>query len=220
MGELRYLTADDTHRFTVYRATPICQPVGGVVFLHEIYGINTHVRSIADAFADEGYMVLIPALFDRVEKGMEIAFTEKGASVGTTARDEIGWDAPLKDIEACRRDLEAYGKIAVIGESYGGSLAWRAAAQLPFACAVAGSPGHLKEFFTERPQIPTQIHFAAHDPKTPEDLREATADQPNVETYTYDAGHAFTCPQRPGYAREATRLVEKRTLEFLETHVG
>jgi len=219
MGELRHLTAEDTHSFTVYRATPIGQPIGGIVLLHEIYGINTHVRGIADAFADEGYMVLIPALFDRIEKGMEIAFTEKGAKVGTEARDEIGWDAPLNDIEACRQELLSCGKVAVIGESYGGSLAWRAASHLPFACAVAGSPGHLKEFFTERPHIPVQVHFAKQDPKTPADLRDITEALEGVETYTYDADHAFTCPQRPGYAREATRQVESRTLDFLRKHL-
>jgi len=220
MGDLVHLTAADGHRFTVYRATPIGKPKGGIVLLHEVYGINTHLRGLADAFADEGYKVLAPALFDRAEKGVEMNFSAKGAEIGCGLRNEIGWDAPLLDIETARQNLSDTGKIAVIGESYGGSLAWRAAAKLNFACAVCGSPGELQTFITELPKCPTQLHFAIHDIKTPAKLRATAKNIPNVETFEYDADHAFTCPQRPGYAASATRQVEAHTLSLLGTHLS
>lgn len=220
MGAIVHLTAADGHRFAAYRADPIGAAKGGVVLLHEIYGVNTHIRGLADALADEGYAVRVPALFDRAEKGVELDYSEAGAEHGRSLRDAIGWDAPLKDIAACIQALRPFGGIAAVGESYGASLGWRAAHALPLAAAVLGSPGHLAAFARETPVCPVLIHFGARDPKTPAELRERIRGVPGVVAFDYDSGHAFTCPHRPGFDLLATRAAERRTYEFLARHLG
>lgn len=219
MGAIVHLSAADGHQFAAYRADPVGTPKAGVVLLHEIYGVNTHIRGLADALADEGYAVRVPALFDRAEKGVEMDYSAMGAEHGRMLRDEIGWDAPLADIAAALDALKPFGKVAVVGESYGASLAWRAASKLPFAAAVCGSPGHLAEFLGEAPVCPVLIHFAARDPKTPLDLRSRARAVPGVEAFDYDADHAFTCPHRQGFDSLATRAAETRTMAFLKLHL-
>jgi len=220
MGAIRQMSAEDGHRFSIYRADPVGAPRGGVVLLQEIYGVNTHLRGLADLLADEGYAVIVPALFDRAEKGAELDYSAEGAEHGCRLRDAIGWDAPLLDIEAARAALAPLGKVGIVGESYGATLAWRAAAKLPFAAAVCGSPGHLADFLTETPNCPVLIHFAAEDAKTPIPLRKAAAALPGVTAFDYAAGHAFTCPHRPGFDAAATRQAEVRTLAFLARELG
>jgi len=220
MGAIRQMNAADGHRFSFYRADPLGTPRGGIVLLQEIYGVNTHLRGIADLLADEGYAVIAPALFDRAEKGAELDYSEAGAEHGCRLRDAIGWDAPLRDVAAALEELAPLGAVGVVGESYGGSLAWRAAARLPIAAAVCGSPGNLADFLAETPHCPVLLHFGTDDPKTPAALRAQARTVPGVTAFDYDAGHAFTCPHRPGFAAEATRAAEIRTLDFLEKHLA
>lgn len=220
MGAIVHLTAEDGHRFSAYRADPIGTPRGGIVLLHEIYGVNTHIRGLADALADEGYAVRVPALFDRGEKGVELDYADAGTEHGRHLRDAIGWDAPLKDIATCAQLLRPFGKVGVVGESYGATLGWRAAADLPLACAVLGSPSHLGLFARETPLCPVLFHFGVADPATPPELRESIRGVPGVVAFDYDAGHAFTCPQRVGFDLLATRAAERRTFEFLARHIG
>ena len=219
MGALVHLSAADGHRFTAYRADPVGAPKAGVVLLHEIYGVNTHIRGLADALADEGYAVRVPALFDRAEKGVELDYSAAGAEHGCFLRDQIGWDAPLLDVAGAMETLKGFGRIAVVGESYGATLAWRAAAKLPLAAAVCGSPGHLGEFLAEAPICPVLIHFGARDPATPLDVRDRARTIAAVTAFDYDAGHAFTCPHREGFDSLATRTAETRTMDFLKRHL-
>lgn len=219
MGAIVHLSAADGHRFSAYRADPVGTPKAGVVLLHEIYGVNTHIRGLADALADEGYAVRVPALFDRAEKGVELDYSAAGAEHGAFLRDQIGWDAPLADVAGAMDALKAFGRIAVVGESYGATLAWRAAGKLPLVAAVCGSPGHLEEFLDEAPRCPVMIHFAARDAATPPTLRDRARAVPGVTAFDYDADHAFTCPHRPGFDSAATRAAETRTLDFLKRHL-
>ncbi len=219
MGAITQLTASDGHRLSVYRADPIGHARGGVVLLHEIYGLTAQTRGIADWLADEGFAVIAPSLFDRAEKGANIAYSEAGAEHGRALRDAIGWDAPLLDIAAARAALPP-GKAAAVGESYGASLAWRAAAALPLDAAVCGSPGNLADFLPETPLCPVLIHFGTHDPKTPADLRARARAIPGVAAVDHDAGHAFTCPVRDGFDAAATRAAETATLAFLSKFLG
>jgi carboxymethylenebutenolidase len=90
MGAIIRLTAEDGHRLSAYRADPVGRARGGIVLLHEIYGLTTFQRGIADWLADEGYAVIAPALFDRAEVGLELAYTEAGAEYGVGIRNSIG----------------------------------------------------------------------------------------------------------------------------------
>ena len=66
MGTIVQIKAADGHEFSAYRAEPSAKPRGGIVVLQEIFGLNAHIRAVADKFAGEGYTAIAPALFDRI----------------------------------------------------------------------------------------------------------------------------------------------------------
>ena len=76
MGEHLTLSAGDGHTLDAYKAMPEGTPRGGLIVVQEIFGVNSHVRAVADGFAADGYVALAPALFDRIRPGIELGYTE------------------------------------------------------------------------------------------------------------------------------------------------
>src|SRR5271154_3104542 len=75
MGTHLTLTASDDHKFDAYRVDPAGTPKGGIVVIQELFGVNRHIRSVADRFAALGYVAIAPALFDRIEAGFESGYS-------------------------------------------------------------------------------------------------------------------------------------------------
>lgn len=207
------LTADDGHRFQALRCDPP-DARGAIVLLHEIYGLGGFTRSTADRVMAAGYTVVVPALFDRVARDSLFETTVEGAARGVACRNALGWDAPLLDIAAARASVS--GPVHVWGFSFGASLAWRAAASLPFSSAIAFSPGNLGDFIDEQPRCRTLVLFGAADPKTPQALRERVSPLPGVVAVTLEGGHAFYAPGRQGHAAASADVAWQRTMAFLE----
>src|SRR5258706_289652 len=74
VGKMIELTAGDGHKFAAYRAEPAGKPRGGLIVVQEIFGVNSHIRSVADGYAADGYLAIAPAFFDRVERGLDIGY--------------------------------------------------------------------------------------------------------------------------------------------------
>ena len=72
MGQFIDLKAADGHVFPAYVAQPAGTPKGAVVVLQEIFGVNLHIRSVADGYAAQGYLAVAPATFDRVKPRVEL----------------------------------------------------------------------------------------------------------------------------------------------------
>jgi len=70
MGALVKITSTDGFMFDAYRAEPEESPRGAILLIQEIFGVNSHIRSVADGYASEGYLVLAPAIFDRHASGI------------------------------------------------------------------------------------------------------------------------------------------------------
>ena len=85
MGKHFTLTAADKHQLGAYRADPQGKPKGGIVVIQEIFGVNHHIRGVADRFAREGYAAVAPALFDRTEPGFEWEKTDKAEALKSEA---------------------------------------------------------------------------------------------------------------------------------------
>lgn len=100
MGETIQLTAEDGHTFDVYKADPSGAPKGALLVIQEIFGVNSHMRGIADGFAADGYAVLCPALFDRGDRGFEVGYTPDDIAKGRDARAKIPWDKAVLDMKA------------------------------------------------------------------------------------------------------------------------
>jgi carboxymethylenebutenolidase len=215
------LKAADGHTLDAYRVEPSAAPRGAIVVIQEIFGVNSHVRSVADGFAAEGWLAIAPAMFDRVERGIELGYTGADIERGREIRSKVSNDAALLDIAAASAAVKSAGKVAVIGYCWGGTLAWLAAGkQRGLAAAVSYYGGGVGELLNLKPQCPVMAHFGDKDASIPvkvaDDLKKA---HPEVEVYVYAAGHGFNCDQRGSFDPQAAALARERTLKFLKAHV-
>jgi carboxymethylenebutenolidase len=217
MGETTTLTAADGHRLSAYLAEPLGAPKGGLVVVQEIFGLNPHIRDVCDRWAAEGFLACAPALFDRIERGVELDYDGPGTARGRALRGQLGWNEPLLDLTAAHQAVERAGKCGVIGFCWGGSLAWLAGCRLGFSAASCYYGGQIVDFLDETPQCPMELHFGRHDPLIPAEslARIRAADPPGAVLYDYDAGHGFCCDRRADFHADSAALAKERTLTFL-----
>ena len=223
MGASITLTAGDGHGLGAYRAETAATPRGGVVIVQEIFGVNAHIRSVADAFAEAGYLAVAPALFDRAAAGVELAYDGDGMSRGRALSSEIALDDVLKDVAAAAEVAAEGGKVGVVGYCWGGAIAWAAACRLDEVAAAVGYYGRLiYDLREERPGCPVMLHYGETDASIPLDQVEAVrAAHPDVPLFIYpDAGHGFNCDVRASYNAEAAAEARARTMAFLAQHLG
>jgi len=224
MGETITLTASDGHECAAYLARPEGEAKAGLVVCQEIFGVNDHIREVADGFAGEGYLTVAPALFDRLERGVELAYTADDATRGRALRTALAWETVMLDVAAAAEAARAGagpGPVGVIGYCWGGSLAWLAACRLNVDAAVGYYGGQVHEFREETPACPVLLHFGARDPVIPKaHVDEIAKLHPEVPIFTYDAGHGFNCTARADYDAEAAAVARWRTLDFLAQHLG
>jgi carboxymethylenebutenolidase len=224
MGEMVTLTAGDGHTLSAYRAAPEGRPRGGLVVIQEIFGVNSHIKSVADGFAADGYVALAPAVFDRVERGVALGYGQEDIARGRALRDKVGWEQMIMDVKAAVAALEREGlKVGVVGYCMGGSLAWLAATRIDgLAAAVSYYGGAVADFAHERPRCPVLLHFGETDASIPpEHWERIRAAHPTVPMHIYPgAGHGFNCDQRASYHEPSARLARQRTLDFFRQHLG
>ena len=218
MGTKIKVTAADGHQFDAYLAESAGPARGAIVLIQEVFGVNSHIRSVADSYAAQGFHVIAPALFDRVQRNLELDYTPTDAKQGMTAITQIGLETALKDVAASighARSRWSGLKVGVLGFCLGGSLGWLAATRLDPAAVVCYYGGQIAKNATEVPRCPVMMHFGAKDPhigfEQIETIRKA---HPDLPLFVYDAGHGFNCDQRKDYEPQSAALARERTLEF------
>jgi carboxymethylenebutenolidase len=218
MGQKVTLTAADGHRLGAYRADPAGTPKGAVVVIQEIFGVNEHIRDVADRFAREGYVAVAPALFDRAEPGFDADYGPESAGKGRSFVQKIGYPAMLRDVDAAREAVKAAGPVAIVGFCLGGSVAFNAATDLDgFTAAVGYYGGRIAQDADKKPRCPTMLHFGDQDQSIPMDAVESIKQKrPDVEVFVYHAGHGFNCDHRSAYEPESAKLAWSRTLSHLQ----
>ena len=221
MGTLE-LAASDGHMLGAYEAHPR-GATAAVVILQEVFGVTGHIRSVVDRFADLGYRAVAPAVFDRVERGVELGYTAEGLDRGRTLRESLDWDDTVgRDIAAAVDHVAATGPVGVVGYCYGGSLAWLCASGLGdrIAASVGYYGGQVHQFRHRVPAVPTMLHFGELDPLISlTDVEAVVAERPETIVHVYEgADHGFNCDDRPSYHEAAAALALARTLSFLRAH--
>ena len=222
MGQAMELTAADGFKLAAYRADPAGKVRGALVVAQEIFGVNSHIKSVCDGFAADGYVAIAPALFDRYERGVDIGYTPADIAKGRELKGKTTIDAALRDVAAARDAVSPSGKVGVVGYCWGGYVAWMTASRLPgFACAIPYYGGGMLEASGEQPKCPLIAHFGERDANIPvAGVRELAAAHPEAQVYIYAADHGFNCDQRGSYDAAAAKLARERTLAFLQRHVG
>jgi carboxymethylenebutenolidase len=230
MGTMVNLTAADGTGVSAYVAQPQGAPKGAVVVLQEIFGVNSHIREVADGYAAEGYVAVAPATFQRVQPGVELGYSEADMGVGfgyKTAVEALPLPGVLQDIQAAIDHAAAVSggkKVGIVGYCWGGLLTWRAACTLRGLSAAVPYYGGGVTTETEiarQPQVPVLAHFAEEDKWIPmpsvQDFRQA---HPEVTVWTYAAHHGFNCDQRGAWHAPSAQLARTRTLAFFAAHLA
>lgn len=223
------LQSADGFVFPAYVAEPAGKPKGAVVVLQEIFGVNSHIRSVADGYAAAGYLAVAPATFHRVKPDVELGYTEADMNAGFALKTSVeALPAPgvLQDIQAAINHAAqtSGGKVGIVGYCWGGLLAWRAACTLSgLSAAVPYYGGGMTagDEPARQPACPVMAHFGNQDHWIPLDTVEAFKKaQPGVEVFVYEANHGFNCDQRGSYNEAAAKLAKERTLAFFAKHLG
>jgi carboxymethylenebutenolidase len=223
MGQNIELKTKDGQTISAYRADPAGKPRGGMVVIQEIWGVNSHIRSVADGYAAEGYLAIAPAIFDRVERGVTMdQYNNETMQRGFGLMQKVNIDNALLDVSAAVQAASAAGKVGVVGFCFGGRLTWLAAARVDgIAAAVPYYGGGIPDLASEQPKSPVILHFGERDTHIPvasvEKFKKA---HPDLPVYLYAADHGFNCDQRGSYDAAAAKLARERTLEFFRKHVG
>jgi len=222
LGRTIRATAGDGHEVDVYRADPAAAPRGAVVVIQEIFGVNDHIRAVCDDFAEQGWVAVAPALFDRVERGVALGYDGEGVARGRAIREQVALDDAQKDVEAAAQAVADAGRIGVVGYCWGGTVAWVAATRSrTFAAVVSYYGGGVPELAQEQPNCPVMLHFGEQDHAIPmAGVIKLQAAHPELPVHIYPAGHGFNCDARATYHAESAKLARERTLAFLREHIG
>ncbi|MBP0590653.1 dienelactone hydrolase family protein [Paraburkholderia sp. LEh10] len=230
-GSFIEVAARDGGRFNAYIARPAQGSGPGLVLLQEIFGINDYLKATADHYAEEGYVVLVPDLFWRIQPNIVLGYDDEDMKRALDIYSKFDADRAVDDIAATIDVLRALpeqaGKVGTIGYCLGGRLAMLAAARTDVDCAVSyygvGLEAHLNE--AKNIRCPMVFHFPENDSYCPPPVREqimaALRTHSNIEQYVYPGcDHAFASPARPQYDKPAAMMAYSRTLALLRKVLG
>ena len=222
-GQMIRMKMSDGAEIGVYHVEPTGARRGGLVLIQEIFGVTEHIREQCDLFADQGYEVLAPALYDREVPGFEASYSEEDIQRAIqVARQLHDFEVSLKDAQTCIDALKAKGPVFMTGYCYGGSVTWAMAARSSDLAAASGYYGGMIPTQANlEPKCPTSLHFGAHDQGIPLPGVERVAElHPEVAVHIYDAGHGFQSDRRTDYHEPSATLARQRTLALFHANGG
>lgn len=224
------IDSHDGKQFGAYLSLPPAGRGPGLVVLQEIWGVNAHIRAVADQYAADGFVVLAPDVFWRQAPGVDLQYTEPDTQKARQLMQNLDVPLAVADLvstaNALRARPEVSAKVGAVGYCMGGRLAYRLAASGAVDTAVCYYGGGIQNQLDIAPsvQVPIQFHYAALDAHIPPEavraVKDAFAGRANAEFHDYpDADHGFNCWGRPMYQQRAAALARGRTLQWLAHHV-
>ena len=228
MGSTIQLTAADGTQVPAYVATPAAPAKAAVLVIQEIFGVNAHIREVADAYASEGFLAIAPAMFQRVQAQVELGYAEADMGAGMalkTAVEALPEPGALQDIQAAIGHAHAScgGKVGIVGYCWGGLLTWRSACLLNGLSAAApyyGGGMTTEAESARQAKVPVMAHFAEEDKWiSMESVAAFQKAQPAAQVFTYPAHHGFNCNHRGTWQAEAAALAKQRSLAFFKMHL-
>ena len=223
MSESVTLRAADGHSFNAYVARPATEPIAALIVVQEIFGVNAHIRSVADGWARDGFLAVAPALFDRIQPGIDLGYDPAGMQTAMSLFPKFDVDKAIVDVAAAVDFATGSTgkKVGVIGYCLGGTVAWLSATRLQPAAAVGYYGGRIGNYAAENPTCPVMLHFGSQDTHIPAaEVEKVHSAHPEVEIFWYDTGHAFNCEPRRSFNAVAAKEARQRSLDFLQKHLA
>ena len=207
------LTTEDGHKLQAYVARPEGTPKGGIVVIQEIFGLTDHIRNMTEKFAAEGYLAVAPAMFDRVEPGIVLDYTDFDAARATMGK--LDQDQSIFDIRAAAEYARSAGKVGVIGFCWGGAMADLAACNGLVDAGVSYYGRMTVEWLDKQPTCPMLYHYGDRDQLIPAQIIEKIqrSRKGNVNIWG-TADHGFCCEDRPSYNKAAAKQSMEITQKF------
>ena len=221
-NKIKIKSADDKD-IPVYIYEPSIERIGAIVLIQEIFGVNDHIKNVAERFSKEGFVTWVPDIFYRIEDDISLGYSATDIEKGKNLKDKSGWDLPTMDILSCIANLKVSYNVATIGFCYGGSLSWKAACSaygLDASVCFYGS--QISNFLDKNPRCPTMVHLAEEDPTINKEDQNKIIEfsknkEPNIKVHTYESSdHGFFCDARDCFNEKARDLSYERTIEFLK----
>lgn len=212
-----------------WQADPGPAPKAGLVVIQEIFGVNAHIRDVAERYAADGYAVLAPAFFDPLERGVELDYQQESHARGRDLVNRLGLDAALDIVASAAAHLharldrpDASLPVATVGYCWGGTVAMLSALKLGLP-SVSYYGARDLPFLDDpalvgTPKAPVMFHFGEHDSSIPpEAIAAHRLALPDMPLFTYPAGHAFNRDVSPQvYDKDSARLARERSLAFFD----
>lgn len=216
MGQHIQLEAADGFQLGAYVAEPTAAPIGAVVVIQEIFGVNQHIREVTDGYAAAGYYAIAPKIFDRIEANIELGYEAEDMGKGVElAFQKLNMPTTLSDIQTAINTAAEHGKVGVVGYCFGGLLTWLSACDLSGVDAASSYyGGGVAGQMDKSPKCPVIMHFGELDAHIPmSDVDTVRQAQPQTPVYVYAADHGFNCDHRASYDATASAQALERTLE-------
>jgi len=221
MSEFTTIMARDGHEFRAWLAPPPGRPRGALVIVQEVFGVNSHIRAVTDAYAKEGFVAIAPCLFDRVRRGIELGYSAEELQEGQGYVKQLQEEQTRADLAAAIAVVKNSGRVGVVGYCWGGTMAYVAACDLPIACAVAYYGGSITKQLHKHPKCPVMYHFGELDKHiTASEVDKIKAADPQGQFFMYPADHGFNCDQRASYDAASATLARERSLAFLARYAA
>ena len=225
------IASHDGQEFDAYLSLPPKGTGPGLIIIQEIWGVNEHIRAVADQYAADGYVVLAPDVFWRQKPGVDLQYTEADTKLAYQYMTNLDGPNAVKDLEstanALRARPELNGKIASVGFCMGGRLSYALAATGAVDAAVCYYGGGIQNnlALAANIQAPILFHYAELDDHIPATavsaVQDAFAGRNNAQFHVYPGvGHGFNCWGRPMYQQSAAALARGRTLVWLAENLG
>jgi carboxymethylenebutenolidase len=222
MGSNIELIAADGHRLSAYLSSPPGKPLGGIVIIQEIFGVTRHIRAVTDQYAAAGFLSVAPALFDRVERDVDVPYSDVAKGKDYVSR--LKEDQVTLDVQAAIDTVRGAGKVGIVGYCWGGTVVYLAGAKNDVDAGVsyygAGIGRHVADR-AAKPRVPIMFHFGEKDTSIPLSvIEEIETAVPGGIFHLYPAGHGFNCTERQSFEPASAKLAFERSLEFLHRHIG
>ena len=220
------INSHDAQTFNGYLSLPPTGTGPGLILIQEIWGVNEHIRAVADQYAMDGYVVLAPDVYWRQQVGVDLGYDAAGTQLARQYMTALDFPSAVNDLvsaaQALRQRPEVQGKVGTIGYCMGGRLGFALAAQGAVDATVCYYGGGIQNMLALAPKVsgPILFHYAELDthipPEAVQAVRQAFSGRPNAQIHTYaNVEHGFNCWRRPVYKQQAAALARGRTLQWL-----